>query len=873
MDEEHGATPTGIDSWSAQAEADAIARQQAIDMLDENVSELSDASEESQTSSAPSQPAALPRRRGRPPKDRSLDGDSVKRVSRPEKGGKKFHVSGLYAGEAEATPSVSSTKPTQERNVVFPNPIHFGAKLLVEERDFCLPYPIYQTMDQLREKVHAKRKPPRYQQISKNKYYSRPKLQGEVPLCNCQPGSGCGSDCINRMLQFICDPRTCPNGNSCTNVSLGRRTGIKTAVAYYGRRGFGLKTLEAIKKHDFIDEYRGEVINLSEAAKRVTEEYKATGNYYLLDYDSAAGELLDGGRKGNITRFANHSCDPNCRIEKFIICGTDEALSAEFQIGLFANRDIEAGEELTYNYGWAAFQPRDTMTGAPTAQVPTEQCLCGAANCSGILGGKKAPATKLSASDVASGSRKKAAKGKGKGKGKSRKTAQTTARPRLRAMTPMMSATRLSSATMPASARLSAAGSRSSRKREETQANLVTKIVIKRMERSARMAADTVASNAEPSAAKATPESTIAKRGAEVAAPAPNAAGPSSQASIPTTVRPQTAVRLPLATLGTAASAMPIQNTPARVMSEGSTPQASGAKQSVSAQDRVASGSGGASSTALSKASDKNASGPNSRTLLAQSLASSRLGNKFGRAATVTRGTKDRRWSAAQAMVSDDDDAAWNVSDSEERASDFQRQEAAQPTPALDKAVAGPRRRGRRKLVLTPEEAERRAVDRRARNAFLARVRRASKRGIVIQDPTQHPLKKISIQCTAAPENTYIPDLPSSLVTLGMTTADARRARNAFLARVRRAVKRGFPKDLAIKMAAKPLPGDGSRDTPVMQAQRAYLEQLEREAVSEMEADARAASSRDAAQQSAPLPSATPAADGSVDASNQTAMQ
>jgi histone-lysine N-methyltransferase ASH1L len=224
-------------------------------------------------------------------------------------------------------------------------------------------------------------------------------------------------------------------------------------------------------------------------------------------------------------------------------------------------------------------------------------------------------------------------------------------------------------------------------------------------------------------------------------------------------------------------------------------------------------------------------------------------------------------------MVSDDDDAAWNVSDSEERASDFQRQEAAQPTPALDKAVAGPRRRGRRKLVLTPEEAERRAVDRRARNAFLARVRRASKRGIVIQDPTQHPLKKISIQCTAAPENTYIPDLPSSLVTLGMTTADARRARNAFLARVRRAVKRGFPKDLAIKMAAKPLPGDGSRDTPVMQAQRAYLEQLEREAVSEMEADARAASSRDAAQQSAPLPSATPAADGSVDASNQTAMQ
>ncbi len=104
----------------------------------------------------------------------------------------------------------------------------------------------------------------------------------------------------------------------------------------------------------------------------------------------------------------------------------------------------------------------------------------------------------------------------------------------------------------------------------------------------------------------------------------------------------------------------------------------------------------------------------------------------------------------------------------------------------------------------------------------------------MIEDPTQHPLKKISIECTAAPDNTYIPDLPSSLVTLGMTTADARRARNAFLARVRRAMKRGYVKEAAIKMAAKPLPGDPERDTPVMRAQRAYMERIEREAADEL---------------------------------------
>lgn len=44
-------------------------------------------------------------------------------------------------------------------------------------------------------------------------------------------------------------------------------------------------------------------------------------------------------------------CAPNCYIEKWLICGTDEERSAEFQIGLFALRDIQEGEELTYDYG------------------------------------------------------------------------------------------------------------------------------------------------------------------------------------------------------------------------------------------------------------------------------------------------------------------------------------------------------------------------------------------------------------------------------------------------------------------------------------------------------------------------------------------
>lgn len=64
---------------------------------------------------------------------------------------------------------------------------------------------------------------------------------------------------------------------------------------------------EPIEEGEFIDEYRGEVIDLAQITKRTNELYRKLGNYYYLDYDTAAGEVIDSGLRGNITRFANHS--------------------------------------------------------------------------------------------------------------------------------------------------------------------------------------------------------------------------------------------------------------------------------------------------------------------------------------------------------------------------------------------------------------------------------------------------------------------------------------------------------------------------------------------------------------------------------------
>lgn len=269
----------------------------------------------------------------------------------------------------------------------FPQPVYYGQHLLTGQREFSLPSTLLEESADLRARVEAKRKPPPYRFIDRNRYVTRPKLNGELPLCQCNPASNCGEDCMNRILQFICSPKICPCGDRCTNIDLGKRPHAKCDVAYYGDRGFGLRTLDDVRKDGLIDEYRGEVINLAEAARRVNEHYKDTGNFYFLEYDAAAGEVLDGGLRGNITRFANHSCAPNCYIEKWLVCGTDEERTAEFQIGLFAARDIKAGEELTYDYGWSAFGAKQ-VAGAAAERIP-QACHCGAPNCCGVMGGRK----------------------------------------------------------------------------------------------------------------------------------------------------------------------------------------------------------------------------------------------------------------------------------------------------------------------------------------------------------------------------------------------------------------------------------------------------------------------------------------------------
>lgn len=53
--------------------------------------------------------------------------------------------------------------------------------------------------------------------------------------------------------------------------------------------------------------------------------------------------VIDATQKGNISRFINHSCDPNAETQKWTVNG-------ELRIGFFSKKTILKGEEITFDY-------------------------------------------------------------------------------------------------------------------------------------------------------------------------------------------------------------------------------------------------------------------------------------------------------------------------------------------------------------------------------------------------------------------------------------------------------------------------------------------------------------------------------------------
>jgi uncharacterized protein len=119
--------------------------------------------------------------------------------------------------------------------------------------------------------------------------------------------------------------------------------------------GNGVFALVPIAEGTRILEYVGERISKAESLRRREEN-----NFFVFTVTDTVD--IDGAVPYNPARFVNHGCTPNC-----------EAHMEDGRIWIVAIRDIEAGEELTFNYGYDLQDYED------------HPCCCGSPGCIGFM--------------------------------------------------------------------------------------------------------------------------------------------------------------------------------------------------------------------------------------------------------------------------------------------------------------------------------------------------------------------------------------------------------------------------------------------------------------------------------------------------------
>ena len=244
--------------------------------------------------------------------------------------------------------------------------------------------------------------PPTFKLIWKNDYDALRKNESEeevegvnsskvnVPLqftdemCECI--EKCDERCLNRISKIECFDRPnkkdpiCNVGKDCGNRQFMNREYVKVQPFQEYGMGWGLKAKEDVCAGTLVIEYMGEILTEAQMMRRMTLQAELTPHdrdFYVMELSN--GLFVDGKKKGNLSRFINHSCDPNCELVRWSVKG-------QTRIGIFAVRDIKADEPLSYDYQF------------DTSQADTFRCGCGTKKCRGTMAPKKKVVSKESLS-------------------------------------------------------------------------------------------------------------------------------------------------------------------------------------------------------------------------------------------------------------------------------------------------------------------------------------------------------------------------------------------------------------------------------------------------------------------------------------------
>jgi uncharacterized protein len=130
--------------------------------------------------------------------------------------------------------------------------------------------------------------------------------------------------------------------------------------------GRGVFALEPIAKGTRIVEYVGERVTHKEADRRYDDKDPNDNHTFLFIVDKHT--VIDAAVGGNAARFINHQCKGNC-----------ESIIEHRRVFIDAARDIQAGEELGYDYEIG--REKDD----PPNVDEIYACRCGSPHCRGTM--------------------------------------------------------------------------------------------------------------------------------------------------------------------------------------------------------------------------------------------------------------------------------------------------------------------------------------------------------------------------------------------------------------------------------------------------------------------------------------------------------
>jgi histone-lysine N-methyltransferase SETD2 len=139
----------------------------------------------------------------------------------------------------------------------------------------------------------------------------------------------------NYGLNVECTDR-CTSKEQCRNKRIQNKNwkSVEKRQTENGKE-YGLFVKENCKEGDLIIEYVGKVVR---------KHNKNNHNVYFMTLIEKQ-LCINSANVGGLAKFINHSCDPNCELERWEVRGLP-------RMCFFANKEIKEGDKLTFDYNW-----------------------------------------------------------------------------------------------------------------------------------------------------------------------------------------------------------------------------------------------------------------------------------------------------------------------------------------------------------------------------------------------------------------------------------------------------------------------------------------------------------------------------------------